>query len=281
MSVVISLSSIPSRFSQIGIVLERLLAQDIQKFRVELYIPKRFRRFPDHSGVLPEVPRGVEIVQVEEDLGPATKVLYAADRYNGSAIDILFCDDDRITETNWARGFVETRLARPNDAIVASGFDFGELGLADFSGMKMPRAIKSKRMFDWQRHFKTLIKSWQYGGINNVPWHEKPTFLKFKKPGFVAIGEGFGGFMIKPHFLNRSMWEIPAVLWAVDDVWISGHLNSQGIDIWAMDKLPRSHAGELDRLDALHNAIIDGKGRGEANIECVRFMQKNYGSWGG
>ena len=39
MSVVISLSSIPSRFSQIGIVLERLLAQDIQKFRVELYIP--------------------------------------------------------------------------------------------------------------------------------------------------------------------------------------------------------------------------------------------------
>lgn len=281
MTLVISLSSIPSRFDKIELILEHLVAQDLEDFKVELYIPRRFRRFPDYAGGLPKVPRGVEIISVDEDLGPATKVLYAAERHNSNSVDILFCDDDRITEPNWARGFVNTRIARPNDAIVASGLDFDDLGLPPFRGMKMPRAIKARRMFDWQRHFKTLIKSWQYGGINNVPWHEKPTFVKFKKPGFVAIGEGFGGFMIKPHFLNRSMWDIPAVLWAVDDVWISGHLNSQGIDIWAMDKLPRSHAGELDRLDALHNAIIDGKGRGEANIECVRFMQKNYGSWGG
>ena len=75
---VITLSTIPPRFAGIGPALRSLVAQRSRPEAVELYIPRSYRRFPDWGGGLPEVPEGVRIVRVDEDLGPATKILPAA-----------------------------------------------------------------------------------------------------------------------------------------------------------------------------------------------------------
>lgn len=281
MSVVITLTAIPSRFGELDTALNALMAQDLPDVKVELYIPKRYRRFADYDGHLPKVPRGVELCVVEEDLGPATKVLYAAEKYRDEAVDILFCDDDRIYMPNWARSFAEARAKRPNDAIVASGFHLNGLETPQSANTMLPRAVLAKKPLDWSRNVKKIGLALRYGGFKAIPWDKKPPFLVFSKAGYVAVGEGFGGFMIKPRFLDRSMWDIPAGLWSVDDVWISGHLNRQGIGIWGMSTRPRMMTSHIDLVDALHAAVIDGKGRVEANVACVRYMQQTYGAWGG
>jgi hypothetical protein len=209
---IISLSLIPGRFSEAHVVLNSLIAQDLPDTKVEVYIPKRYRRFPDYDGRLPEVPKGVEICVVDEDLGPATKVLYAAEKYKNESLDIIFCDDDRIYFPNWARGFMQTRANRPDDAIVAAGMQFDQLLLPDPPGMRQPRAVVAIRALDFKRHFRRLLKSIQYGGSSKVPMQEKPSFKKFRSGGYVAIGEGYGGFMVKPQFFDKTMWDIPPVM---------------------------------------------------------------------
>ena len=278
---IISLSLIPGRFSEAHVVLDSLIAQDIPDTKVEVYIPKRYRRFPDYDGRLPEVPKGVEICVVDEDLGPATKVLYAAEKYKNETVDIIFCDDDRIYFPNWAQGFMQTRYNRPDDAIVATGMQFDQLHLPDYPGMKQPRAMAAIRALDFKRHFRRVVKSIQYGGGSKVPIQEKPAFKKFRSGGYVVIGEGYGGFMVKPQFFDKTMWDIPPVMWAVDDVWLSGHLDRKGIGIWAMAGASRFQTSALDKVDALHAAVIDGADRYEANVACVKYMQKTYGAWGG
>ncbi len=87
---VITLSSIPPRFSGLHLTLESLLSQTVRPERVILYLSRHYRRFPDWDGALPEVPEGVEIRLVEEDYGPATKLLPALKEFAGQDVDILF-----------------------------------------------------------------------------------------------------------------------------------------------------------------------------------------------
>ncbi|MGA1269042.1 MAG: class I tRNA ligase family protein, partial [Gemmobacter sp.] len=126
---VISLSSIPSRFAALERVLPALVAQDIGDVAIELYLPRRYRRFPDHDGTLPRVPPGVEIVRVDEDLGPATKILHAVERHRRADTPILYCDDDVLYAPGWARGLIEAQRAHPFAAVAAAGMNLDALGL--------------------------------------------------------------------------------------------------------------------------------------------------------
>ncbi len=81
---IITLSSIPPRFGLLKPTLFSLLSQRLKAEEVRLYIPHKYRRFPDWDGRLPEVPAGITIVRCDEDLGPATKVLPAAQRPEGA-----------------------------------------------------------------------------------------------------------------------------------------------------------------------------------------------------
>ena len=90
MRYVISLSTIPPRFASVGPCLNALLRQTARPEAVELYIPHSYRRFPQWGGGLPEVPAGVTIVRVDEDLGPATKILPAARAWRGQDVELFF-----------------------------------------------------------------------------------------------------------------------------------------------------------------------------------------------
>ena len=74
---VISLTAIPPRFPYLRETLQSLLNQKARVSSVNLYLPRNYRRFAWDPSVLPEVPQGVNIRLVDQDYGPATKVLPA------------------------------------------------------------------------------------------------------------------------------------------------------------------------------------------------------------
>lgn len=119
---VISLSSIPPRFGTLGTVLESLVAQSAPVTEVRLNIPKTYRRFPDDSFSLPDVPDGVRIVRVEEDLGPATKVLPTLADLAGTQTPIIFCDDDRVVHKDWAANLLNASKSHKDMCVCNAGF---------------------------------------------------------------------------------------------------------------------------------------------------------------
>ncbi len=278
---VISLTAIPPRFDHLGPMLEAMLVQEVRPEAVVLYIPKRYRRFPDYTGALPVLPKGVEIRVVDEDLGPATKVLFAADELRGQDVDILFCDDDRIYLPDWSTRFMEAHAAHPGCAIVSAGFDLSVIGIETARPAPWPRGKALQKKWDTKYHWQRFKQNLASGGRQNVGMAKRAPRNFFRRSGYVDVGEGFGGFLVRPEHLTRDAWTIPPVMWAVDDVWISGQLAIHGVPIWAQAGASRFHTSEIQKVAALHAAIIDGANRAEANRACALYMQENFGIWGG
>jgi hypothetical protein len=276
---VISLSSIPSRFAALERVLGALCAQDIGDAAIELYLPRRYRRFPDHDGTLPRVPPRVEIVTVDEDLGPATKILHAVERHRAADPPILYCDDDVLYAPGWARGLFEAARAHPGAAVAAAGMNLDALGLP-LPAAAAPRAILQRRARDWRYLLARGLQIARYGGADRVPPERKAIRRLVRRTGRIDIAEGYGGVVVRPSFFDAPFREIPPVLWAVDDVWISGNLARRGIPILAIADAARLRfMAEHHAPDALHQVAIEGAQRFDANRRCALYMQEHLGVW--
>lgn len=278
---VISLSTIPPRFAGIGLTLRALLAQKSRPEAVELYIPRSYRRFPQWGGGIPDMPEGVRIVRVDEDLGPATKILPAVRAYRGQDLELLYVDDDNHYAPDWALRVLKLRRKMPNTALCASGLNLQNMGLAWTASEPMPRAVRTlgarKKLGFRLRLFLTKARLPE----PTAPYL-RPRYRKVDRSGYVDIAEGFAGAAIRPEYLDDAVFKIPSVLWAVDDVWISGHLTHRGIPTWADESLNRSQAvAGLFLNHPLFKAVIEGAGRAEANLACVDYMRATYGIWGG
>ena len=99
--VILSLSTIPPRFGMLGASLNSLLNQDRKADEIHVYIPKVYRRFPEHNFFKPNVPDGLTLKIVDYDYGPATKILPCALEYRGTNTRIIYGDDDRFADTSW------------------------------------------------------------------------------------------------------------------------------------------------------------------------------------
>ena len=99
--VILSLSTIPPRFGLLGKSLHSLTNQKRRADEIHIYIPKKYRRFPEHNFCLPDVPDGVSIKLIDYDYGPATKILPCAQAYRGTNTRIIYGDDDRFADTFW------------------------------------------------------------------------------------------------------------------------------------------------------------------------------------
>ncbi len=278
---VISLSSIPPRFDSLGPALEALVSQDVPVDHVILYIPKVYRRFPDYDGELPAVPAGVEIRQPDEDYGPASKVLHAVrDFADTPETDILFCDDDLIYQPDWARQFVTARKERPEEALCSSGWDLSFLGMASAANADQPHFAPQSRTFDLNYRWRKVRTQ-----ITRRRWHlerqEKPWRNLIRKSGFMDTFEGLGGVMVKPRFFDAEVFDIPDVLWAVDDIWLSGMTTKNGHRPWAVAQASRFTYTTTREVDALNTSVIDGADRHAANRACARYMKNKYHIWGG
>ena len=278
---IITLSTIPPRFAGIGHALKALVNQSSRPEAVELYIPKSYRRFPQWSGSLPEVPEGVRIVRVEEDLGPATKILPAAKAYRGQDVELLYVDDDRIFSRNWAKASLKLRQKLPGTALCGQAFLVSRYGFEWNGEPHLPRMLPvSPSVKLWRFFWRNTIKHAFPRNWNGVTMEAWPPTIG--TAGYCDIAEGFCGVMVRPEFFDDAVFDIPPVVWAVDDVWLSGHLARRGIPIWADQKLVKiTTMIEVDQIFPLHKAVLDGVGREEANHACIDHMRRTYGVWGG
>jgi hypothetical protein len=278
---VITLSTIPPRFAQIGPTLLSLLKQKARPEAVELYIPQSYRRFPQWGGALPAVPEGVTIIRVEEDLGPATKVLPAARAWRGQEVELIYGDDDRVFSPHWTATCLALRKDHPTTAICGGGFSIEERYGYRFAEKPMPRAVPAADPRDQLAvHLHSLLRS---VALRRNPGPKlKPQIRRFAQSGYTDIAEGYGGVMVRPDFFDDAAFVIPPVLWAVDDVWLSGTLARRGIPIWADKALYKvSEIVDTSLHYPLHKAVLDGASREEANRACIDYMRERYGIWGG
>jgi hypothetical protein len=273
---IVTLSTIPPRFDRIGPTLQSILRQDNAPDRVLLYIPKRYRRFPNWDGALPSVPDGVEIRRPQEDLGPATKILPAIRDFEGQEVELLFCDDDRAYPPDWTARFLAARRAHPDSVLCIAGRHAETMAVSTGANRMQPRAVRRWRLTDWRFQLHYLSLQLKAGRKNIRAPHRKV----YKRSGYVDIFEGFGGVMVQPQMLqDPTAFQIPAVLWAVDDVWLSGMLAQAGVPIWLEANIPDPPETSADDEAPLHAAVIDGAGRNEANAIAVQYMQETYGVW--
>lgn len=274
---IVSLSSIPPRFDKLGPTLDCLLRQTAKIDRIIVYIPAQYRRFPDWDGVLPEVPEGVEIHRCEADLGPATKVLYAAREFRGQDIDILLCDDDRRYKPHWAKAFVDARADHPDACIAIAGFEADRYGQSQMKDRPQPRAKRSSRA--WNLRFQAqMVYEFLFPPVQRKYLRE-PTRALYKTSGYVDCFEGFGGALVKPDFFDDAAFQIPEVIWAVDDVWLSGNLARKGVPIWALADQHDTQHTPAGVYEALHKAQIEGADRDDANKAAIAYFRDTYGLW--
>lgn len=274
---IVSLSTIPPRFSRIGETLRSLRAQSTLADRILLYIPAAYRRFPEWDGALPQVPEGIEIRRCAEDLGPATKILVAAQEFRDQDCDIVYCDDDRAYGKYWLRDLMRARARHPGCAIANLGFLAEEA--ANSTGKdRLPQAVKRTwRITDID--FQARFLGREIAGVLrrrpvNPPWRRV-----YKRSGYVDIAEGCGGVMVRPEFFTDAAYHIPPVLWSVDDVWLSGMLWTNGVPIWLRGNRfpPRETDAHLQA--ALAESVLDGVDRDGANRAAIEYFQVNHGIW--
>ncbi len=274
---IISLSSIPSRFGLLTPTLECLLRQTAQVEAIQLHIPKRYRRFPDWDGTLPDVPKGIEIVRVEEDLGPATKVLYAARANRDRDVDILLCDDDRRYKQHWAQTYVDARAEHPDCCLAIAGFEADRYGQSQMKDRLQPRAKKRPRALDLGFKAK-MVWEYLFPPVERKYLRE-PTRRLFRQSGYVDCFEGFAGALMRPEFFDDAAFDIPPVLWTVDDVWLSGHLARMKVPIWVIADQHDTQHTPAGISDALYMAEIEGADRDEANKRAIAHFRETYGIW--
>ncbi|SFR32336.1 hypothetical protein SAMN04488005_0291 [Yoonia tamlensis] len=270
MPTIVSLTAIPPRFAHLGPVFDALLAQTANIDEIRLYVPKRFRRFPEYDGQAPAVPKGIRVIQPDDDLGPASKVLFAVDEMRGTDCNIIYCDDDISYEpTRFARLIAEAK-ARPDQCIAADGDH-----VAGGGKRQMPRAVRAKKDLAYRGRRALQIGS----ELVTLTRRPRPQMPHMAVSGFVDVARGWGGVLVKPSFFTSDVFDIPQVVWTVDDHWLSGNMARNNVPIWSPAGIPKpQYAGGRD-VHALVDATIEGHGRSSASAFCIKYMQDTYGIW--
>ncbi|MCY3674434.1 MAG: hypothetical protein OXG21_05650 [Rhodobacteraceae bacterium] len=202
--------------------------------------------------------------------------MYCAKEHWGTRTRIIYCDDDRLPERNWLKSFILASEKLPDKAIVSTGWQLTRYGI-NTSNERLPRAIKLR-----------VIENYEYlGGRINQKLkqlifrkpYKKPSRINCKYPGYIDIAAGYGGVSIKPEFFDENAFEIPPVVWTVDDVWLSGMLELKGIGIW-QDNSIRVPINISDiGIAGLGGSVIEGHNRHAANKLAIKYFQDNYSIW--
>ncbi len=282
MPVIISLSTIPSRFDKIGPTLESLLQQSAKIDEIRLYIPKSYLRFPDYDGTeLPQIPDGVQLFRPDQDDGPASKVINCLmDPTLDPETHIIFCDDDRIYDKDWAQKRLDQSARHPDCAITGSGL-FVETYKAQqrqFAATQLPRAERYPKYMDVPYKLTRLVRIAINEGLKKAFTTKlaKPTF---RKSGYIDIFEGFSGVLVKPRFFTKDVTNIPEIAQFQDDIWLSANVANNGFQIWTDAGEFRPKFSEADEMEPLNLQIFEGANRRELNRKIIEYCQEHMGIW--
>jgi hypothetical protein len=260
---IISLTTIPPRMPLIGPTIESLLSQDVPIDKIILWVPENYRRKDFNDFELPRLPEGVELQRCPIDYGPATKILPAVQLYRGQDVRIIYCDDDRIYFPDWARHLLAQSDLYPDQCIAEAG-EVVE--------------VTRRRAFGASLAYRALTLS-----TLGIFGHFHRSAIRALDPGFGAVDicKGCGGVLIRPEFLPPEAFEIPDLLWTVDDIWLSGQLALNGVKIRKVAVPPKekSRKTEVARVGALVDYSYQEHSRDQANMACISYFQETRGIW--
>lgn len=198
---VISLSVLPSRFKGILPTLNSLTDQTILPEKIIINLPRFFKR-DKTDYVIPKFVSShplVEINWIEEDMGPATKLLPTITYFEEEPDRlIIVVDDDQIYPKDLVANYIQNEKQLPNAAMTLSGwtvpdtFDHGD-----------------KRQL--------------YSGI--VRFYRPDNSVN--KASQVDCLQGAASFAVKPRFFTKNVYDFqnaPREAFFVDDIWLSGNL---------------------------------------------------------
>lgn len=161
---VISLTSVPPRFAYVQECLRSLLVQTADVAAVNLYIPRGYKRFSYAESDIPVLPKGVNLRVIDEDLGPATKILPACREYQGQDVCILYCDDDKIYDREWAQRFLDASKERPDSVICERGSHLSHPHYANKSNWishRCPQAMPIRRGLRYRARRILSLGQWK------------------------------------------------------------------------------------------------------------------------
>lgn len=260
-----TLTAIPPRFDGLRPTLNSLLGQTLPFAEIRLYIPLEYRRFPEWDGMIPEVPEGITITRCPTDFGPATKVLPAAQALRGRNVDLLFCDDDKIYDRHWHRRFKNCAALKPGTCIVEAGETFPDIADSVRPANRLPRGRRERK--NWLYRLKRVAS------LGLLKPHT------YRNSGYVDQISGYGGVLVRPGWLDDRAFDIPDVMWTVDDPWLSGHLELVGIPIWLNGRGKQPKASSVGNRNALLKFEELGQGRIAADLMVIEYFRMKYGIW--
>ena len=275
--VILSLSTIPPRFGMLGISLNSLINQKRKADEIHVYIPKTYKRFPEHNFCIPEVPEGVSVKIIDHDYGPATKALPCAKAYRGTNTRIIYGDDDRFADTSWLDNMLKCSDERPEDVIVSSGMTLQNYGLMLKNQNFFPRAKRAKVKYDFEYLARRLVQ--KFFETTTSKSRIKPARCNYSSSGYVDIALGVGGVSVRADFFDESFFEIPEILWPDDDIWLSGNYLRQGRGIWASNKIRFPVDSGASNTNGLAFSVINGKDRNKTALDGILYMQELYDIW--
>ena len=275
--VILSLSTIPPRFGMLGVSLNSLINQKRKADEIHVYIPKTYKRFPEHNFCIPDVPEGVSVKIIDYDYGPATKALPCAKAYRGTNTRIIYGDDDRFADTSWLDNMLKCSDERPEDVIVSSGMTLQNYGLMLKNQSVLPRAKRAKVKYDFEYLARRLGQKF-FETITNKS-RIKPARCNYSSSGYVDIALGVGGVSVRADFFDDSCFKVPEILWPDDDIWLSGNYLRQGRGIWASNKIRFPVDSGASNTNGLAFSIINGKDRNKTALDGILYMQELYDIW--
>ncbi|SES14582.1 hypothetical protein SAMN04490244_106103 [Tranquillimonas rosea] len=255
---VVSLTTIPSRVDTLGDFLAGLERQTLTPDRVELYVPRRYKKRKLGRLRKQDVPAAFEVIECE-DMGPATKILPALTRHAPDT-RLVYCDDDKVYPPDW--------LAR----LAAQGDRYPRACIADEVMSVATQAYRMHATGEDRVGLAERLRRRIAG--TNLP------------PEFCVVA-GFGGVLVKPRFFDALVQDIPDVVWTVDDVWLSACLARTGTPIVWTGRADGARAGNIvregakvgRRRDALIRYAYKGYDRDSANDYAVRYAIEHLGVW--
>ena len=275
--VIVSLSTIPPRFGKLQPVLNTLLDQTLKADEICIYVPQKYKRFGSYDMRQLKVPKGVSVKVVEEDLGPATKVLPCIQENQGKDVCIVYCDDDRLYARTWLEALVGEMVIRPNHAVTASGMQLSrDYQITEKGKVVLPRAVRKKVKYDWNYLRQRILQGCRFACGLHAP---KPHRKLYETGGYVDFAMGVGGVALRPDYMPETAFRIPEIAWPVDDIWLSGCLRKNGVLVWASDKAPMPTAAEASDIAGLAGSIFGGLSRHENDRACIEYIREEFGIW--
>jgi len=255
--VIVSLTTTPSRISGILPTLVSISKQSPRPEETVLFLPKKYKRWPNSMLRIPkELTKYCRIEFVDTDYGPATKILPAVKEYLGKDVLIVYCDDDQIYKAGWLEALLTEAFKYENTCIACDGDS-----LLRHKKVRMGKGVLYRllRVLSFGI-YKPMKKRWIASEVDIV--------------------KGYGGVVVRPSFFPDDVFNIPEIVWLVDDVWLSANMKKNGITLRMLANGSAYREKNLDnQSESLLEFVHNGHDRASADLFAIEYVKKRFGIW--